>query len=164
MNNRKTIIAAILLVLGFALTVYVSSGTVSRKMIEFDAVQNQEVPGHYLVQKAESKEMVAILFYAPDKSDHIFSVYIRDNKLFNRYRFIYGGNLSSVQQNVMIYNHGHNTAVFSMNTCDIAITEPSNDQFIFEIPNLPFVHIIENNGTVTFYDINNNEILPNYAD
>ena len=72
MKNRKTIIAALFLVLGFALTAYVFSGTVSRKMIEFDAVKNQNVPGHYLVQKAESKEMVAMLFYAPDKSDHIF--------------------------------------------------------------------------------------------
>lgn len=164
MNNKKTIIAALFLVLGFALTAYVFSGTVSRKTIEFDAVKNQNVPGHYLVQKAESKDMVAILFYAPDKSDHIFSIYIRDNKLFNRYRFIYGGSLSAVQENVMVYKNGSNTAVLSMNSCDIAITEPSNDQFIFEIPGLPFVHIIEINGSVTFYDINNNEIFPNYPD
>lgn len=158
---RKIIIACILLVLIVPFVVSGFSDNVSLKNIEADARQSQQVPENYLVAKAEGDDMVAMVFYPQDKSDHIFSIYIKDNKLLNRYRFISGGSMFTIDENVLMHKENDSTAVLSLNNCNIVKIGFSNAEEHTVKPNRPFAFVLNNNVTATFTDIDGEYITPN---
>lgn len=137
---------------------------ISKETVEKDARESHQIEESWLVKKAESDEMIAMLFYPEDKQTHTFSIYVKDT--ISGYRFISGGGIVVYDDQVQRYTFDGVSyqAFISMNQAKInkyEIDDGCNNQLLSIDSTQPFVIVLPQDcGDITFYDINGNEIRP----
>ena len=166
-ENRFRIVIPGILVLGvlFLGFLFVNNDIgVSATKIEADIRSSQKITVDWNVEGSVSDSMAAFISYPQDKTDHTFSVYVNRPGFSFGYFFRGGGDINAVQKHIAEYVvEGYNDRAFiSMNEQKVVRIEIDNGNSIDvkEIdPNNPFAIVLPvNAGTITFIDINGNEV------
>ena len=110
--------------------------------------------------------MSALLYYSEDKSDYTASIYVNRRGFSFGYFFRNGGSILEYGTDITAFElEGYaKRAYLSMNMSQICQIEIDNGNQIESInidSTKPFVVVLPmNNGNITFYDVNQNEIVP----
>lgn len=129
--------------------------------VETDARASQLVNETWDVSKAESDDMIAMIFYNADKTEHTFSIYVNRPGLSIGYFFREGGDVVENEIGVATYEfEGYaDKAYISMNPDGISkaeYTDEDGETVTVDIGGEPFA-IVASTG-VTFYDAEGNEV------
>ena len=106
--------------------------------------------------------MAAFISYPPDKSDHVFSVYVNRQGLSFGYFFRDGGTIESVKEGIAerTYDGCDERVFISMNTQDVALLRIDDGKEIQEVSidsKKPFAIVVPANAdSITFYDMRGN--------
>ena len=134
----------------------------AKEEVIMDARSSQKIDENWLVKSVETDELVAMLFYSEDQTNHTFSIYVNDGE--NDYRFVRGGSLLAYDDEVQRYAvDGNSYQVFiSMNQAKITkykIDNLCNAQETSVNKLEPFVVVLPlDSGDVSFYDQDGNKI------
>lgn len=157
---RKTVLKSILgciavcfLIIGF---LYVNNDIgVAMSGLEDDVRSSSKIKEDWVVEGDVSDTMAAYISYAPDKTDHSFSVYVNRPGFSFGYFFRGGGNIIYLTEFTV---KGYNERAFiSMNHENVERIEIDNGDGVQVIDidsNKPFAVVLPvNAGNVIFYDI-----------
>jgi len=134
----------------------------AKEEVMMDARSSQKIDESWLVKSAETDELVALLFYSEDQTNHKFSIYVNDGK--NDYHFVSGGSAFEIENQVRRFTFdGKSYQVFiSMNQAKITkykIDNLCNAQETSVNKLEPFVVVLPlDSGDVSFYDQDGNKI------
>ena len=161
--NVISVVPAVIIVI-IALLWFGDDIGISKAAIETDSRKSQNISKDWAAQKEEGKEIVALLFYPPDKSHHIFSIYVNRPGLSFGYFFRGSGPISTTEHYITEFTiNGFNERAFvSMNEEQVVRMEidDGNSLQTTEIdPGAPFCFVLSSNvGSVTFIDMNGNTV------
>ena len=128
----------------------------SAKEIEDSARTRAEELGME-VRVAVTDQLVAVLWYTEDGSDHSFSIYENQGTWRANYVFRYGGSSASIEKCLRVFRAGEEVILFSLNTPGIARIECQDGERYDLSPDTPFVRILPAAG-MRFYDMEGSEI------
>ena len=161
----KIILGIMLVCIVFGGVLYLNHDIgVQKSKLESDIRSSQKIKDDWVVEGVVSAEMAAYISYPKDQSDHSFSVYVNRPGLSFGYFFRGGGSISGVEEYIAEYTvEGYNERAFiSMNKQGVKWLEVDDGNSINRIEmesNKPFAIILPvNAGTVTFYDVDGNEV------
>ncbi len=137
---------------------------VSKSRLQQDIRMSQGIDEDWIVTGDVSDTMAAFLSCPPDRSDHVFSVYVNRPGFSFGYFFRSGGSLSEVESKIARFTlDGYNEAAFiSLNRQKTSRVEIHNGNAV-EVMELdsgkPFAIVLPRNaGTVIFYDVDGNPV------
>lgn len=118
---------------------------------------NQPIPEDWICQKDITDGVAALLFYPEDKSNAIYSVYIKGNGLSFSFHSRSRGFMHSIQESICEFHHSESdTLIFlSLNKPRIEKIELAHNGSIEEIlldPDEPFALVLPLSATATLYD------------
>lgn len=133
---------------------------VYKENIEKEARVSQEIPDDWEVCKAETDDIVAMLFYDESVEKHTFSIYVNEKGISFGYFFKYGGGRAEIADDIGVLSiEGIDENIYiSMNkqqVSNIEIDDGNNVKIIKVDDKKPFTIILPVNlGKVTIYDVN----------
>ncbi|HWS30928.1 MAG TPA: hypothetical protein VN512_12555 [Clostridia bacterium] len=167
-NRRIGMIAACVFVLLVPILGLYSTGSigVSKSRIQQDARMEQQIKENWQVCQSTTDSMSALLYYSEDKRDYTASIYINKSGFSFGYFFRIGGSILEHGADITAFElEGYAERTYlSMNTnqiCRIEIDDGSKTENIDLDSTKPFVVVLpRGKGSVTFYDIYGNEVIP----
>lgn len=169
MKNRKIgmIAACVFVLLVLVLGLYgTGSIGVSKSRIQQDARTGQQIRENWQVCQSTTDSMSALLYYSEDKSDYTASIYINKSGFSFGYFFRIGGSILEHGADITAFELDGYTecAYLSMNAskiCRIEVDDGSKTESIDLDSTTPFVVVLpRGKGSVTFYDLYGNEVVP----
>ena len=167
-NRRIWMMAACVFVLLVLIWGLYSTGSigVSKSSIQQDARTEQQIRENWQVCQSTTDSMSALLYYSEDKSDYTASIYINKSSLSFGYFFRIGGSILEHGSDITAFElEGYaERAYLSMNAsqiCRFEIDDGIKTESIDLDSTKPFAVVLpRGKGSVTFYDINGNAIMP----
>lgn len=167
-NRRIGMMVACVFVLLLLIWGLYSTGDigVSKSRIQQDSRTEQQISENWQVCQSTTDSMSALLYYSEDKSDYTASIYINKSGFSFGYFFRIGGSILEHGAEITAFElEGYaERAYLSMNTsqiCRIEIDDGSKTESIDLDSTKPFAVVLpRGKGSVAFYDINGNEIVP----
>lgn len=126
------------------------------------ARSSQKIDSTWQEVEDSSECIGAMLFYSDDKTDHIYSIYLKEDA-YADYQFSEGGSLGEIQRNVVEIDYGKQGSVLlSMNEQHIRRIELQENEDVKVIAvedGTPFVVVISGQADkVTLFDDNGEEV------
>lgn len=151
-----TAVVAVFLIFGGIYFCYNNIG-VSVSKLEEDIRSSQKIEDGWTVEGNAGESMAAFISYPQDKSDHTFSVYVKQHGLSFGYFFRAGGDVYEIEKGIAEFTLADYSerAFISMNSQKVVKAEISGSggRTIEIDPERPFAFVLPcNMGSVTFYD------------
>lgn len=148
---------AVLIVLVFFIGYQSNAFGVPAKRLESFSRDNQSIPAEWLCLQEGNDNVAALLFFPPDKSSAIYSIYYKGSGLSLGYHARARGFMSSIQAEVCEFHYSEQNMLIllSLNRPGISQAEVKQDgmsQMIALDAQEPFVLVLPLNAQVTLID------------
>jgi len=163
MKYKHTFRMLILVIFILLIFVYKNGLGISKKNLEKDARESQQINSSWDCKKDISDDLAAMLFYNSALDKHTFSAYENRKGLSFGYFFRHGGSASAINQEIALLNFNEKgKIIFSLNKLNISkITwdEENESKEFFVNNNDPIVLILpSNSNNIIVYNNDNTPI------
>lgn len=166
-NTEKILLAAGIIVIIFLAVLIVWQSDrigVSRKGLEKDARENQDIEEDWIMAQDVNDDLCAMLFYDENQEKYVYSVYLSHEGMSFGYFYRQGGTDEYIGESVKgIVYEDKGIALMSMNhdkVCRIQVESAEGEKNIQVDPTKPFAVVLPSEcGEITMYDASENVVV-----